>query len=769
MSFFSDPLGGISDAVSGLGNDINRIPQDISQFAHNPSQALGNLWHNPGVPEGALLAGALFTGGADLIPTALTDTVVPDVASSVIPEVAPAAAPVVDTTTTLANLNPATQAINEGLTVNVADPIGIDSLPSGIQANAAGLNPTVGANGFNAGITNAGYSTPMTNYAISPAANGITASGAGAANGLSIAPSAASVGANGAASYGLNAASATSGGVMDYFNSALNWMGEHKTATAVGAGILGSKLGLFSGKSNPGVDTTYNGPLNNYRLSPDFKPGGNANPTAISLAPYRNYQKNPYSVATGASGGIASMAIGGEAGQMYPQSQQEHTNFTPAPTLPNSMNNLMESYDTPTDPMTGDISQRLAYGGVARYASGDLTTTNDFLNMATTGSTSKGHHTDSLMQELNQYAMLGTNPDPFNTGYGAAGASSYGMGTGVVGNDDPDLRNKNPYQRAQIMNAKLAGVAGVQGLPQQNVGALGAMNFAPATQAAQGGIMRYDGGGQAQVDLHGSINMGGGGSSPQGANGYMPPGVDPRAVAANPQGYQQFVQQGQRQEQQYPGSTMFGQSPQMQTGTLGNYVPNSLMQMGFASGGVTRYDNGGPIAQLVAQNPGMFKNTNENEIDPKTGVPYSQEAINTLGSDSGGFFGGALNEIGKDVNNIGQSVNSGIHSIGKSLGFAHGGVPGGYNLGGYSDGGRLLKGPGDGMSDNIPATIAHKQPARLADGEFVVPADVVSHLGNGSTDAGAKRLYAMMDKVREARTGSKKQGKEINANKYLPK
>jgi hypothetical protein len=90
-----------------------------------------------------------------------------------------------------------------------------------------------------------------------------------------------------------------------------------------------------------------------------------------------------------------------------------------------------------------------------------------------------------------------------------------------------------------------------------------------------------------------------------------------------------------------------------------------------------------------------------------------------------------------------------------------------YNLGGYSDGGRLLKGPGDGMSDNIPASIGDKQPARLADGEFVVPADVVSHLGNGSTDAGAKKLYAMMDKVRTARVGTKKQGKEIKAEKYL--
>ena len=88
------------------------------------------------------------------------------------------------------------------------------------------------------------------------------------------------------------------------------------------------------------------------------------------------------------------------------------------------------------------------------------------------------------------------------------------------------------------------------------------------------------------------------------------------------------------------------------------------------------------------------------------------------------------------------------------------------------DTGRYLRGPGDGMSDDIPATIDHGdgkvQPARLAAGEFVIPADVVSHLGNGDSESGAKRLYAMMDKVRHARTGNPKQGKEINADKFLP-
>jgi len=90
------------------------------------------------------------------------------------------------------------------------------------------------------------------------------------------------------------------------------------------------------------------------------------------------------------------------------------------------------------------------------------------------------------------------------------------------------------------------------------------------------------------------------------------------------------------------------------------------------------------------------------------------------------------------------------------------------DLGGYSDGGRLLKGPGDGVSDSIPATIGGKQPARLAEGEFVVPARIVSELGNGSTEAGAKKLYAMMDRVQKARRKTKNVAADTKAQKYLP-
>jgi hypothetical protein len=106
-------------------------------------------------------------------------------------------------------------------------------------------------------------------------------------------------------------------------------------------------------------------------------------------------------------------------------------------------------------------------------------------------------------------------------------------------------------------------------------------------------------------------------------------------------------------------------------------------------------------------------------------------------------------------------------------GFAGGGeIPdaGGSDLGPheYSAGGKFLRGGGDGMSDDIVANIDGTQEARLADGEFVIPADVVSHLGNGSSEAGSRVLYAMMDRVRKARTGSTKQGKQIDPDDHVP-
>jgi len=113
---------------------------------------------------------------------------------------------------------------------------------------------------------------------------------------------------------------------------------------------------------------------------------------------------------------------------------------------------------------------------------------------------------------------------------------------------------------------------------------------------------------------------------------------------------------------------------------------------------------------------------------------------------------------------------------GRGGGYAHGGIAslagGGLgSLGGYSDGGQLLRGPGDGVSDSIPAKIAGNQPARLADGEFVIPARIVSELGNGSTDAGARELYKMMARIQAGRkktVGKNKTAVNSKSARHLP-
>jgi len=108
-------------------------------------------------------------------------------------------------------------------------------------------------------------------------------------------------------------------------------------------------------------------------------------------------------------------------------------------------------------------------------------------------------------------------------------------------------------------------------------------------------------------------------------------------------------------------------------------------------------------------------------------------------------------------------VLSRYQQLGGTRAFARGGIASLAPSNGY-----YLGGSTDGMADQIPATIEDTEPAALSDGEFVIPADVVSHLGNGNSDAGAKMLYSMMDRIRQARTGRKEQGRRINPNKYLP-
>lgn len=159
---------------------------------------------------------------------------------------------------------------------------------------------------------------------------------------------------------------------------------------------------------------------------------------------------------------------------------------------------------------------------------------------------------------------------------------------------------------------------------------------------------------------------------------------------------------------------------------------------------------------------------------PAVSTPVSQSTVvarDSYPSESGdvpeGNDGGGYGGLGGAYS--GGSSDPALNAKGGYIGhYAQGGLG---SLGGYSDGGRLLRGPGDGVSDSIPASIGNRQPARLADGEFVVPARIVSELGNGSTEAGARALYKMMARIQANRrktTGKNRVAVDSKSHKYLP-
>ena len=200
------------------------------------------------------------------------------------------------------------------------------------------------------------------------------------------------------------------------------------------------------------------------------------------------------------------------------------------------------------------------------------------------------------------------------------------------------------------------------------------------------------------------------------------------------------------------------------------------------SGGGTTYEDDKEAAKVAAMRKRYSKmmgdnsNMEENVSEMKSAVARAQN--------KSGIVGHGVSNLSKTAGDAAQSELADLmarYKIKASLPkmltpqsgsmeyAANGGIM--YGLGGYSDGGRLLKGPGDGVSDSIPATIGRKQPARLADGEFVIPARIVSELGNGSTEAGARQLYAMMERIQKGRKKSVGKGKvavNSKAAKHLP-
>lgn len=217
--------------------------------------------------------------------------------------------------------------------------------------------------------------------------------------------------------------------------------------------------------------------------------------------------------------------------------------------------------------------------------------------------------------------------------------------------------------------------------------------------------------------------------------------------------------------------------------TMGGDAPTDPYtgELRFSGGGST-YDDDKEAAKVSAMRKRYSKmmgdnsNMEENIADMKSAVARAQSKSGIVGHGIDNLTQAAGPAAEKDLKKLKTKykIKSYLPEMltpeGGSMEYAaNGGIM--HGLGGYSDGGRLLKGPGDGVSDSIPAVIGRKQPARLADGEFVIPARIVSELGNGSTEAGARQLYAMMERIQKGRRKSVGKGKvavDSKSKKHLP-
>ena len=190
---------------------------------------------------------------------------------------------------------------------------------------------------------------------------------------------------------------------------------------------------------------------------------------------------------------------------------------------------------------------------------------------------------------------------------------------------------------------------------------------------------------------------------------------------------------------------------------FGNFASSNLKNIGMTGiGALGAGASINPQEQTITTEPESTENPYKGEMymDPATGQWRSRAVRRARGGEIYGDYEGV------------EEAPDGGYAPGGGLNFAGGGGIG--DLGGYSDGGRLLRGPGDGISDNIPATIEGKRPARLADGEFVVPARAVSELGNGSTEAGSKQLYKMLDRIAQKRKSGKGLAYNADPKKLMP-
>jgi hypothetical protein len=355
---------------------------------------------------------------------------------------------------------------------------------------------------------------------------------------------------------------------------------------------------------------------------------------------------------------------------------------------------------------------------------------------------------------------------------GLAGLAG-GMAPSANKQQEPDMGTIRPYTYTAGLNPSYTGA----GTPYFNQKYTAGTPYA----AAEGGIMGLASGGSAVSDYnkmlmdraqeeyvnspqlgafrsHFNDPIANANSTNALYQQYLGRPADPTGIAANqratPEEITRSIQSSPEYLNKNPGST----APAAPTGPISfdpvtrRYITGpapAAAPSGIAALPQQNFDQGGGGGGDGEANGGLMQ---------------SYAMGGGIGADYTGF-----NSNNNVVNNNAQFNRGPQYPMQQPQNFNMGG--GIYNLGSYSDGGRLLKGPGDGVSDDIPAQIGDRQPARLADGEFVVPARIVSELGNGSTDAGAKQLYAMMNRVQANRKKTVGKGNvavNSKSDKYLP-
>jgi hypothetical protein len=373
---------------------------------------------------------------------------------------------------------------------------------------------------------------------------------------------------------------------------------------------------------------------------------------------------------------------------------------------------------------------------------------------------------------MNQFQGSMTRPELAEMTKAEVGSNPFMEGF----NSATEWIDKNPFKSAVLGYTALSMTGALnqptgQATPEQKRTYRGQYTLSP----------NFQGGPYSQPNVYRPTYASGGIISLQGGGGPVER-MTAMNTAINPQGG--LYPQGMIDKTQYATPTQRPASLEMLETEPSYQRSNPLVTAaGMAKGGIASFAKGTPRER---DSYGEFQRYQAMMEGKKPTAPDEPAWVRSVGimedTDPDTKYQDALTATLIRQGKIGKRANTGSPVMARptpmgTLNFsapgtqqaASGGIMG-YNLGGYADGGnpRLLKGPGDGMSDNIPAVIGRRQPARLADGEFVVPADVVSHLGNGSTDAGAKKLHEMMDKVRMARTGKKKQAPAVKPKKYMP-